>query len=132
VSAVANKTPPTLSEFLVCDDIRQEVGNKVSLIGVYAGGSVVLSAGTTAPQLIPSLCFFARFTNGDGQYTVLTSLIDPSGNAVHKAPIQNVTLTPAAAYVVIIQVYGLQYSRGRYTVKVEFDSQTYSRTFDVT
>lgn len=39
-----------------CDDIRQEVGNKYSLVGCY-GPSMLLSA---MPVVLPKLCAFVR------------------------------------------------------------------------
>lgn len=39
-----------------CDDIRQEVGNKYSLVGCY-GPSMLLS---TLPVVLPKLCAFVR------------------------------------------------------------------------
>lgn len=39
---------------LWCDDIRQEIGNKPSFMGVYTGGLVLPSA----PIVIPKLCVF--------------------------------------------------------------------------
>lgn len=40
----------------VCDDIRQEVGNKYSLIGCY-GSSMLVNA---FPVVLPKLCAFVR------------------------------------------------------------------------
>lgn len=39
-------------EAIYCDDIREEVGNKLSYMGVYSGELTVLSA----PVLLPKLC----------------------------------------------------------------------------
>lgn len=38
-----------------CDDIRQEVGFKHSLMGCYAGGELVVD---TVPSMLPKLCAF--------------------------------------------------------------------------
>lgn len=38
-------------EAIYCDDIRQEVGNKISYIGVYAG-----ELNVSAPVVLPKLC----------------------------------------------------------------------------
>jgi hypothetical protein len=39
--------------FQFCDDIRQEIGNKFSLIGCYAGGVIQVSP---IPSVLPKLC----------------------------------------------------------------------------
>lgn len=43
---------------IVCDDIRQEVGNKVSYVGVYAGELIV----PTFPFTLPKLCALVNVT----------------------------------------------------------------------
>lgn len=40
---------------IFCDDIRQEVGNKLSFIGCYQGGELHVQA---APSALPKLCAF--------------------------------------------------------------------------
>jgi hypothetical protein len=41
---------------LVCDDVREEVGHKSTLVGVYQGDLCV----SEAPTTLPKLCFFFR------------------------------------------------------------------------
>ena len=38
---------------LFCDDVRQEVGNKLSFIGVYNGGQLLIEG---IPGILPKLC----------------------------------------------------------------------------
>jgi hypothetical protein len=42
-----------------CDDIRQEVGNKLSFIGCYQGGELHVQA---VPSALPKLCAFISVT----------------------------------------------------------------------
>ena len=51
-------------EVIYCDDIRQEVGNKFSYMGVYSGELNV----TSAPVLLPKLCILVK---------VGTEIVDP-------------------------------------------------------
>lgn len=51
-------------EVLYCDDIRQEVGGKISLMGIYAGKLIVPSI----PIVLPKLCILIK---------VLTDVSDP-------------------------------------------------------
>ncbi len=55
---------PRYLEVIYCDDIREEVGNKVSYMGVYAGELTV----TSAPVLLPKLCIAVK---------VITDIGDP-------------------------------------------------------
>lgn len=43
-------------ETLWCDDVRQEVGGKLSFIGVYTGGMII----PTFPITLPKLCLVLR------------------------------------------------------------------------
>lgn len=52
------KRYPKLEYHIVCDDIRQEVGNKISLIGIYPGNDMSI----TIPSVIPKLCFHLAFS----------------------------------------------------------------------
>lgn len=42
-----------------CDDIRQEVGNKQTLVGIYSGNELVFD--TPFPAILPKLCVSAAF-----------------------------------------------------------------------
>lgn len=70
-----------------CDDIRLEVGNKISLIGIYGSDLVV----PETPTVVPKLCIYAQLYTEPGsrfdedvelRVTVGDALIT---NAIHKA-----------------------------------------------
>lgn len=42
-----------------CDDIRQEVGNKLTLVGIYSGGELIFHI--PFPAVIPKLCVSSTF-----------------------------------------------------------------------
>lgn len=46
-----------------CDDIRNEIGNKISLIGLYGPDLIVPSL----PALLPKLCMFVQIFNNIGE-----------------------------------------------------------------
>jgi len=48
---------------IYCDDIRPEVGNKVSLMGVY-GSDLIVPA---FPVVLPKLCMYAQLSNDIGK-----------------------------------------------------------------
>jgi len=62
-------------DLIICDDIRQEVGNKVSLEGIYTD-TIVLS---NIPFLFPKLCFYAKFAGCSGQYNLDCLVTLPDG-----------------------------------------------------
>jgi hypothetical protein len=124
-------TYPTLAEFLICDDVRRELGNKISLIGVYVGDGVKL-IGASYPHMFPQLTFYCRFRGGSGRVTSTFSLTDPNGHVVHKTPPQVATIVPGEPFLVVAQIVGLAFLKGHYTFTVELDSQTYVNSVDFT
>lgn len=69
---------PKLNYHLICDDIRQEVGKKVSLIGIYPGNVIFMPI----PSVMPKLCFhlvFSRLKAGDN---FGIQLLDPDNKKV--------------------------------------------------
>ncbi|ENZ75598.1 MULTISPECIES: hypothetical protein [Ralstonia] len=44
---------------IYCDDIRQEVGNKLTFVGIYSGGELIFPI--PFPAVIPKLCVVATF-----------------------------------------------------------------------
>jgi len=66
---------PKFEYVLLCDDIRQEVGDKQTLVGIYDYHIVVPSL----PFVLPKVCFYARFSNMDGEYQFSCTVVDPQG-----------------------------------------------------
>jgi hypothetical protein len=60
---------------MLCDDIRQEVGGKTSLMGIYDHHIVV----PQVPHILPKLCFYTRFTRMEGQFKFSFSIVSPDG-----------------------------------------------------
>ena len=59
MSEIQPRTP--FGRTIFCDDIRQEIGGKISLIGVYAGGIFVLG---DPPYTIPKFCMLVEYMEG--------------------------------------------------------------------
>ena len=60
---------------MLCDDIRQELGGKVSLMGLYDHHIAVAQI----PYVLPKICFYTRFSNLDGVFKFSFSIIFPTG-----------------------------------------------------
>ena len=57
--------PPTLEQAIICDDVRLEVGNKVTLVGVY-GKHIFLPRDIKFPGRLTQLCIFTRWLGFGG------------------------------------------------------------------
>ena len=60
---------------LLCDDIRQEMGGKTSLMGLYDHHIVV----PQVPFVLPKVCFDTRFSRMDGTFKFSFSIVSPGG-----------------------------------------------------
>ena len=66
---------PKIKHTIICDDIRQEIGNKLSFIGIYGPTLLV----TKIPYVFPKLCFviFCEDVKGGDVFSI--DLKNPSG-----------------------------------------------------
>lgn len=60
---------------LLCDDIRQEMGGKTSLMGLYDHHIVV----PQVPFVLPKVCFYTRFSRMDGLFKFGFAIVAPGG-----------------------------------------------------
>jgi len=69
------KTRPELIESILCDDIRQEVGNKASIMGIYWGGMIFIP---NIQFVFAKLCVLQRWIKGEGEFAIKAMLLSPS------------------------------------------------------
>ncbi len=110
---------PKLHYHMVFDDLRQEVGNKISYMGTYRGDIII-----PIHSVVRRLCLHLVFTglrNGDN---CLIQLLDPQNKTLMKTetgPIE-VPMKPKPRYLVVDLVMGgMKISaEGSYRVLIEF------------
>ena len=71
---------PKLEHAIICDDIRQEISNKLSFIGIYANNIFV----PKIPFTFPKLCFAILYKDIKTEDSFSIELIDPSGKPLGK------------------------------------------------
>jgi len=81
---MAARRKPKLEYSIVCDDIRQEINNKLSFIGIYGSLNPQILV-SKVPFLFPKLCFVMCFKNVKAGDKFATKLIGPSGKELGKA-----------------------------------------------
>ena len=115
------------SSFLVCEDVREEVNNKLTIIGVFQNDEIVLQKNILIPSLMVIL--FAR--GGEGSCETTVALTDPHGQVVIESPKQTVVLEKNNVHLAAIRVLAPHLMVGQYTVKFFFDNEPIQRTFEV-
>lgn len=119
------------TSFILCEDIRQETGNKVSFLGVYGGRNIIFRGEGEKVQL-PSLAFVFSFLDGEGEFNITFSIINSKKDEIFSQPagilkkklgkIMNVYLkvSPFAGKVF-----------GKFSARLKLDEKTYERTFEL-
>ena len=115
------------SSFLLCEDVREEVNNKLSIIGVFPNDDIVLQKDILIPSLMAVL--FAR--GGEGPCETTVSLIDPKGQTVIESPKQTVVLEKNKTHLAAIRVLAPHLMVGQYTIKFFFNDALIQRSFKV-
>ena len=67
---------PNFMYLHICDDVRNEIGGKISMMGVYEKTLIVPSI----PFVFPKLCFYSRFSGITENHIFNFSLTNPSGD----------------------------------------------------
>lgn len=95
---MSTKSFPTFETFLVCDDLRMEMGQKASLIGWYGGNNIILhptiSASGSKEVALPPIVFLFQLRGGEGRFGIRFSLTSPSGKSVAQADAGEADFSP--------------------------------------
>ena len=107
---------PKFEYAIICDDIRQEIGNKLTFVGTYQDLIIV----PKLPYTFPKLCFFVQYKDIKAGDRFLLELTDPSNKIIDKAI--NITV-PAGQKPSKMRLFGVfspikVEKEGRYTLSI--------------
>jgi Family of unknown function (DUF6941) len=74
---MTDRTKPTVSFTIICDDVRQEMGGKLSLMGLFEN---IYS--TKFPAIHPRLAVVTEWSEGKGEFDAKMRLIAPDRKTV--------------------------------------------------
>lgn len=117
--------------FILCEDIREERGNKLTFLGVYTGGDILCPKGAKE-TILPSLTLFFGFGDGEGEFDVRMKLTGPDGSIIVEKNIERAKKKPREGMNLIFGFKPFHVKKfGMYTAVVNLDGETYERTFDI-
>lgn len=107
---------PRFEYAIICDDIRQEIGNKLAFAGVYQ--DVIIVPGF--PFTFSKLCFFIQYADLKEGDRLLLELNDPSDKIIDKAININVPAWQKTEKIRIIGIYSpiRVEKEGRYVLRI--------------
>lgn len=121
---MSNAITPTLQASVICEDVRQEVNNMQSLIGILT----VIPA-EAVPAGVLKLCIWTRWSNGDGKYKQTARIVAPDGKTTVAEAAVEFELKGASSHATNVHFFaGLQFKEfGLYHVEVSLDGKLATR-----
>ncbi len=116
--------------FIPCENVRQELGGRLTLIGAAPGGELILPAAASVTNLV-SLAFLFVFRDGEGTFSTSFSLFAPSGQAlVDKFKLSDTIKKPNEPFNLIVHIAPFQTTEsGQFRAVAKLDNRDYARTF---
>ena len=81
---------PSLNFTIICDDVRQEIGGKISLMGLFEN-----IYATKFPAIHPRLAIMTEWSEGRGEFAVKTRLLSPDRKTVVRETVSRIKLNDA-------------------------------------
>lgn len=78
---------PSLNFTILCDDVRQEIGGKLSLMGLFEN-----IYATKFPAMHPRLAVITEWTEGKGEFSVAMKILSPDRKTVLRETASRITL----------------------------------------
>lgn len=133
------KVLPKQLRFLLADSIREELGGKLTVIGLYTGGEVILQGAMPedVPDgfegiALPGLSILAVFEDGEGEFQVQFQVYDPSKRPLGKSAPTTVVKAKNATQNLIFPIMPFPVPRlGRYRFELRLDNRKYEYSFTV-
>jgi len=124
--------------FIICEDIRAEVGGKISLIGAYLGYSITLSgdmpkdAPAGAIPALPALSFALAIFGEAGTYPCKAQITAPGNKEYPERDLGTATLAVPQTHVLVLREQPFPVAAwGTYSVRFQVGSDSYSFEFDI-
>jgi hypothetical protein len=130
---VANKLPTdTNAIFILCESVRPEERGKITLIGAFIDGIILVPPSTTTVTLT-SLGLLFAFKDGEGTFSTEVSIFSPSNNPIlNKAKLADSVKKSGFGLNVVVNIAPFHTNEfGPFRVSIYLDNQKYERTFEI-
>lgn len=124
--------------FIVCEDVRPEVGNKATLRGVFFGYSIVVpnkppkDAPPEGIPLLQSLCFVLTIRSDAGQYACKAQITAPGGKQMPERDLGTTTIAFPQPQVLVVREQPFPIlGWGTYSVRFQIGEASYVFEFEI-
>ncbi len=87
---MVEKTRPNLNFILLCDDVRQEMGGKISLMGIFES-----IYATSFPAIHPKLAIVNEWADGIGEFDAALRILSPDRKTIIRENVTRLKLVNA-------------------------------------
>jgi hypothetical protein len=122
---------------VLCEDARQEVSGKSTLIGVYPGDIIVVHnpstpEGTNAVAALRSICVVFFAASGGGRFEAKLKITAPDGSVGFEQTVGTVSLEQSGTVTIVGQIQPfLVKAFGVHTVTLSLDGREYPFEFTI-
>lgn len=126
----ASRKYPTLVDFLICDDIREEADGRFSLMGVYPGRTI---STPQLPTILPQLAFVFRIRGLREPTEANLTIVAPDGHQSRTAPGRRLAPeTNSGEAMLFVQAAPIQLSvPGEHRMRLQLGNRTETSTFHI-
>src|SRR6266567_67544 len=127
-----NKQLPTREQviFVPCDDVRQEIGNKFSFMGVYTGFDILFPKEVPQEIIFPIALVF-WLTAGEGRFRYSIKVYDPNGAEVVNNPTETLDKKTNEAAMLAVKIAIKMISLGKYRIVLDLDGTQFERSLNI-
>jgi len=128
-----DKMYPRDSRFFVCEQVRNEAGNKLTLLGCYTSGHIVANKKIKDDEPAElEIAFVITLLDGYGKFRVSLDVLAPDERPVFSDQVGETVMSKGKGHDLVFQFRPLQFpSPGTYVVKLGLDESTYKYTFQL-
>ena len=123
-----------LMNTVLCDQVRPELNQKMTYMGVYAGDRIVFhpDAEGQLPYRMPALAFVFIFKDGVGEFSARFSLLDPDGKPTYDVVTDPIKMEKGKITASIIQIQNVAFeSEGLHTAVLKLERRAYEFPFQI-
>jgi hypothetical protein len=117
--------------FLIAEGVRPETGGKLTIVGFYGGGNILVPEETEETNLA-SLALIFIFKDGEGRFATHLTINAPSGNPIAELNMRDTVIQEGKTHTIVAQLTPFTAREyGRYEVLLRLNEHRYSRSFSL-
>jgi hypothetical protein len=117
--------------FMLCDEVRLEMGNKLAILGFFPNNSVNLPhAQGIGPDPVQALTFIFLIEDGEGDFKARVDITDPFDNVLFSHDVGQLVKPENTVAVAIVRIAPFKASVwGRHSARLYLEDTSYTHAF---